>query len=183
MLLNCYPKNRYSCLRDNRTSVVNARPERCGNAIGPVAWIHKESPIRSFRDDVSKRERKKEKGTMIVWIGKSIGGKGCALRVLPERILLLRERLRSATYVQRHLHDDDDDKDDEDYPLFYDRTSPRTSLFQECELLWKRSYKEIAVSLPITRKVARNLALLILGGPLLIREEPNIIKKKRARRK
>lgn len=74
---------------------------------------------------------------MIVWIGRSIRGKGCALRVLPSGYYHS-ERLRSATYVQRHLHDDDD-KDDEDYPLFYGRTSPRTSLFQECELLWKRS--------------------------------------------
>lgn len=48
---------------------------------------------------------------------------------------------RSATYV-RHSHDDDelveedddDDDDVEDYPLFYGRTSPRTSLFQEREL-------------------------------------------------
>lgn len=162
------------------------REQRCGSAIHFVAWIHKESPVRSFQDGLPKREKKREKGTMIVWIRRSVRGKGCALRVLPKRILL-RDSARS---LFRHVRattftDDDDDEDDEDYPLFHGRTSPRTSLFQECELLWKRSYKEIAVSLPITRKVARNLMLLILGETLLIleeslliRQESNIIKKR-----
>lgn len=152
------------------------REQRCEGAIDLVAWIHKKSAVRSFQDNLPKREKKREKGTMIVWIRRSVRGKGCALRVLPKRILLRDSACSPFRHVRATTFTVDDDEDDEDYPLFHGRTSPRTSLFQECELLWKRSYKEIAVSLPITRKVARNLTLLILGKTLLILEESLLIR-------
>lgn len=90
-------------------------------------------------------------------------------------------RLRSATYVQRHLHDDDDDKDDEDYHFSTAARSLEPRYFKNASY-FGRSYKEIAVSLPITRKVARNLTLLILGGPLLIRERRAEYKKTSAQK-
>lgn len=184
MLLNCYLKNHYHGQSNRSISVVNARAEmrkrdsfRCVDPQGkPGKVISRWSP--------KKREKERERDNDCL-DQKKCTRERVRLRVLPKRILL-RDSARS---LFRHVRattftDDDDDEDDEDYPLFHGRTSPRTSLFQECELLWKRSYKEIAVSLPITRKVARNLMLLILGETLLIleeslliRQESNIIKK------
>lgn len=155
------------------------REQRCGGAIDLVAWIHKKSAVvRSFQDHLPKREKKREKGTMIVCGSEEVyEEKGVPCGSCPSGYYYETPRVpRSATYVQRHS------------PMTTTRTTTKITHFStaarplEPRYIKNASYfggrdriKRSLSRYRLLERSRRNLTLLILEESLLIRQEQNII--------